>query len=162
MDTISQARLGEVHPVLSARITQLDHLLAASALAVHIRITQGLRTWNEQDALYAQGRTMPGKIVTQARGGFSAHNFGYAVDFAPDDPEFPVWHPDWTVGDARWKTVLAMALDCGLAEGAQWRTFPDTPHLYLPELPATPDENMRYLYREGGMEAVWKDWDEKF
>ncbi len=47
---------------------------------VDIRIICGTRTYAEQDALYAQGRTKPGKIVTKARGGQSNHNFGIAVD----------------------------------------------------------------------------------
>ena len=48
-----------------------------------VRVTQGLRTYAEQDALYAQGRTTPGPIVTNARGGQSYHNFGLAIDVAP-------------------------------------------------------------------------------
>jgi hypothetical protein len=45
-----------------------------------LRIAQGYRTIEEQDALYAQGRTTPGNIVTYARGGQSNHNFGFAID----------------------------------------------------------------------------------
>ncbi len=47
---------------------------------VDIRIICGTRTYAEQDALYAQGRTKPGQIVTKAKGGQSNHNFGIAVD----------------------------------------------------------------------------------
>jgi hypothetical protein len=50
-----------------------------------------MRSFAEQDALYAQGRTKPGKIVTKARGGFSNHNFGVAFDIGVfkggSDPE---------------------------------------------------------------------------
>ncbi len=45
-----------------------------------LRVAQGYRTWAEQDALYAQGRTTPGPIVTWARGGESMHNLGLDVD----------------------------------------------------------------------------------
>jgi hypothetical protein len=45
-----------------------------------LRIGQGYRTNAEQDALYAQGRTTPGPIVTWARGGESIHNVGHAID----------------------------------------------------------------------------------
>jgi len=45
-----------------------------------VRIISGNRTWEEQDALYAQGRTAPGPKVTNAKGGQSNHNFGIAVD----------------------------------------------------------------------------------
>ena len=57
--------------------------------------------------------------------------------------------------DSRWKQVLLLAKACGLAEGAEWRTFPDRPHLYPEECPANPDDTLRYLFKEGGMQAVW-------
>src|SRR6267142_2501014 len=163
MNAITQARGGELHSVLWARYQQLDQRCRAKSPPVDLGITQGLRTWNQQDELWAKGRTTPGAPckhggvarpvstcdqhplglpVTKAKGGWSAHNFGYALDAAPDDPNFPGWQPDWHAEDAQWEALLAAALDCGLAEGAAWRTFPDAPHLYLPELPATPDDNM--------------------
>ncbi|MGH9426226.1 MAG: M15 family metallopeptidase [Terriglobia bacterium] len=48
-------------------------------------VTAGLRSVEEQERLYAIGRTSePGKpILTKARGGESLHNFGLAVDLAP-------------------------------------------------------------------------------
>ena len=49
-------------------------------LCIQLRVTQGLRTIAEQDELYAQGRTKPGKIVTNAKGGKSNHNSGLAID----------------------------------------------------------------------------------
>src|SRR5688572_8244426 len=42
---------------------------------VVVRIISGTRTYAEQDALYAKGRTRPGPKVTNAQGGFSNHNF---------------------------------------------------------------------------------------
>ena len=45
-------------------------------------IVSTLRTFAEQDELYAQGRTKPGKRVTNAKGGQSLHNYGVAIDFA--------------------------------------------------------------------------------
>jgi hypothetical protein len=156
LDANSEARLGAVHPVLAARVRQL--VFSTEANGVIIGVSAGLRTWAEQDALYAQGRTAPGNIVTKAQAGYSAHNFGYAVDIEPADPNFPAFHPDWTVIHPSWKNLLSLALSCGLAEGAQWRTFPDKPHLYLQELPATPTDAMRELYQQGGMQAVWDSW----
>jgi peptidoglycan L-alanyl-D-glutamate endopeptidase CwlK len=153
LDAISTARLAPLHPALIARYTQLDGLCEANA--IRLRITQGLRSYAQEDALYAQGRTTPGKIVTEVRGGWSAHNFGYALDAAPDDPTFPTWHPDWNDLDPRWQKVLDLATTCGLAEGARWRTFVDAPHFYLQECPATPTDAMRSAFEQGGMPAVW-------
>ena len=148
LSDLSMERLAEVHPELSRRVQQL-----AAMLSFDLLVTQGLRTWPQQGALYAQGRTAPGKIVTNAKPGYSMHNFGLAVDVAPCvDGQV-----DWSGKDAKWQEILAKAPSCGLAEGAAWRTFPDEPHLYLAECPANPDDNTRYLFTEGGLTAVWAE-----
>jgi peptidoglycan L-alanyl-D-glutamate endopeptidase CwlK len=153
LDTISKSRLDLVHPELSRRIHTLDSHLEVDG--IHIRVVRGLATWSAQDAIYQQGRTTPGPIVTHARPEHSAHCFLYAVDAAPDDTKFPSWHPDWNELDDRWKDLLAKAKDCGLSEGADWRSVnPDYPHLYLKELPATPDAELVNAMHEGGLDAV--------
>lgn len=141
--------MSEVHPELSRRIHQL-----ADLLTFPIIVTQGLRTYQQQDSLYAQGRTTPGKVVTEARGGYSMHNFGMAVDVAPLNEDGSV---DWNDKSAQWQEILDKAPSCGLAEGAQWRSFPDMPHLYPQECPANPDDNLRYLFEENGITAVWAE-----
>jgi peptidoglycan LD-endopeptidase CwlK len=146
MDSVSEARLAEVHPELSRRIHQL-----ADMVSFPFRVTQGLRTYAQQDALYAQGRTSPGSVVTEAQGGYSMHNFGLAVDVVP----FVNGVPDWNDKDAQWAELLAKAPSCGLAEGAQWRTFVDMPHLYPQEVPASPTDAMRTLMTTQGIQAVW-------
>jgi len=160
MDAISTARLQTVIPELARRVTRLDSLLLTSQLCVHIRVVQALRSYADQAALYAQGRTLPGKIVTDARPMDSMHIYGLAVDACPDLPGLPTWQPDWNENDARWKEFLSIAQTCNLAEGAQWRTFNDFPHLYLGELPADPDDNLKELLTDGGVQAVW-DWCNK-
>ena len=149
---ITLARLHEVHPELMRRIIKLDVLVPA----LSIQVTQGLRTWTQQDALYAQGRTAPGAIVTNAKGGWSAHNFGYAVDLVPEDV-IP-GQMDWNAESPGWKKLLAAGPACGLAEGAEWRTFTDNPHFYLQELPATPTDAMREILSQGGMQTLWASW----
>lgn len=52
----------------------------AAQHGITIKVIGGLRTYEEQNELFAQGRTKPGRIVTNARGGFSNHNFGIAFD----------------------------------------------------------------------------------
>jgi len=174
IDAISQERLAKVHPELARRVNKCADLLDADG--IHLRVTQGFRTWVEQTELYRQGRTTPGILcthdgltrpigtcwdhpmgqpVTKAKAGQSMHNFGLACDAVPDIPDLTAWYPDWSVGDVRWTDFLAKAKSCGLAEGAAWRSFPDAPHLYPEELPANPDENMITLFNESGIEAVW-------
>jgi peptidoglycan L-alanyl-D-glutamate endopeptidase CwlK len=57
---------------------------------LYMRATEGLRSMERQATLYAQGRTMPGKIVTWAKPGQSLHHYGCAVDscFSGCDPSF--------------------------------------------------------------------------
>ena len=71
-----------MHPKLRDEVTKLVNQ-ANLQLKKHsqMRIVQGLRTFEEQNALYAQGRTTSGDIVTQAKGGQSFHNYGLAIDF---------------------------------------------------------------------------------
>lgn len=154
MDNISEERLSEVHPELARRVRKLAEKCEANGII--LRVTQGLRTWDQQDLLYAQGRTTEGKIVTNAPGGYSMHQYALSVDVVPADPNFPVFTPDWHSMDSRWQQVLLLAKTCHLAEGAEWRTFPDRPHLYPQELPANPDNDYRYIYKEAGLNGVWE------
>ncbi len=61
-----------------------DFLIALNenfmTLEINAVVICGTRTYAEQDVLYAKGRTIKGKIVTNARGGYSYHNFGIAID----------------------------------------------------------------------------------
>ncbi len=90
------------------------------------KIIDGTRTYAEQDKLYAQGRTAPGKIVTNARGGQSWHNFGVAWDigvFAPLGAylgDSPYYDKAGEIGRIQ-----------GLEWGGDWRTFQDKPHFQL-------------------------------
>ena len=82
VDEITQSRIDKLHPKIREEVRLIvneANLLLGNN--VQIRIVQGLRTFEEQDALYAQGRTKPGKKVTNARKGQSYHNYGLAVDF---------------------------------------------------------------------------------
>ena len=150
MDQISEDRLGEVHPVLAAKIRSMADTLAGEGIT--IRVTQGLRTWDEQAALYAQGRTIPGKVVTNAEPGSSYHNFGLAVDVVP----MTALGPDWNVDHPAWKRIVEVGQSVGLVSGSLWRTFPDYPHFQLTgEFPETPSAEVRYVYDQGGVMVVW-------
>lgn len=169
MDAISTTRLAAVIPELRRRILLLDGLLSVDG--IHLRVVQGYRTFTGQATLYAQGRNPDGSyidpvhhtgVVTNAHPLDSMHVYGLAVDCAPDLPGLPTWQPDWNERDPRWQEFLAKAQTCGLAEGAQWRSFPDSPHLYPQELPADPDDTLKAILSEGGVQAVWDYVNEQF
>jgi peptidoglycan LD-endopeptidase CwlK len=97
----------------------------AAAIGVTIKILSGLRTYAEQDALYAQGRTAPGPVVTKARAGQSNHNFGIAFDIG-------VFEGTKYLGDSpKYKVVGALGVEIGLEWGGNWKTIVDQPHFQL-------------------------------
>jgi peptidoglycan LD-endopeptidase CwlK len=70
-------------------------------------------------------RTKPGRIVTNARGGFSNHNFGIAFDVG-------VFEGASYLGESpKYKAVGALGMDLGLEWGGNWKTFVDEPHFQL-------------------------------
>jgi hypothetical protein len=149
---VSEARLQTTHPNLIYRLHQLVPILGFD-----LEVSRGTATWAEQDAIWEQGRNgNPGPIVTDAKGGYSAHNFGYAVDVFPEDIE--LGQPDWNLNHPAWKKILALAPSRGLAEGAQWCKFKDSPHLYLDELPPSPTDAMRQQFLNGGIINVWNNF----
>lgn len=95
-----------------------------SQLNVKLRVTDGYRTFSEQNALYAQGRTTPGKIVTYAKGGQSLHNFGKAIDVVEMvGGTKPIWRKFSN-------SIIDIALSLGLKWGGHWNR-PDYPHFYI-------------------------------
>lgn len=100
-----------------------------------VRIVQGFRTFAEQAALYAQGRTKPGNRVTEAKAGQSYHNYGLAIDFALLIDGKTI---SWEVGKdydgdnkSDWMEVVWTFKDAGWLWGGAWKK-PDRPHLEKP------------------------------
>jgi len=155
MDAISETRLALVHPVLAQKVRAMAEVLASSG--IYIRVVQGLRTAAEQDALYAEGRTAPGSIVTNARGGYSNHNYGMAVDCIPglrgDDP----WAPNWNAAHPDYKAMIAAGEAQGLVSGSTWIHMPDEPHFQLAGIPVTPTDQMRTDLAYG-LKFVWNKY----
>lgn len=133
MDTITQKRIQKLHPVVRDEVLKIitDCDLALTGRA-KIRITQGLRTFDEQAKLYAQGRTTPGKKVTNAKAGQSIHNYGLAVDMClMIDGKDVSWDTakDWDNDrTADWYECVRIFAKHGWNWGGNWKTFKDLPH----------------------------------
>jgi peptidoglycan L-alanyl-D-glutamate endopeptidase CwlK len=158
MESISEARLTLICPQLAAKIRTLSDILEGERSL--IRVVQGLRSWTDQDGLYAMGRTAPGKIVTNVKGGYSYHNYGMAVDCVPSIHGTELaYQPDWNKNHPAWQRMIEVGKSLGLTCGALWRTFPDAPHFQLEgRFPAGgPNDEVRQLFRDGGMESVWQE-----
>ena len=121
-------RLDTLEPEFKTKIVAL---LAALALhGIRCVVPSGRRTIAEQDKLYAQGRTTPGEIVTKAKGGQSAHNFGLAADLCPLDEHGELW---WSAPDDVWQVIHNLAEQSGLLDsGYDWK-FTDRPHIEDPK-----------------------------
>ncbi|HZU32599.1 MAG TPA: M15 family metallopeptidase [Candidatus Angelobacter sp.] len=158
MDSISEQRLAGIFPVLADRVRSMAAALEKQG--VEIRVVQALRTCEEQDALFAQGRTAPGKVVTNCCGGKSYHNFGLAVDLVPSiNGVDQTYVPDWNREHPTWQKMIAAGAAEGLNAGATWRTFPDYPHFQLTgQFPVgAPSDEVRELFKTGGLAAVWAE-----
>jgi len=101
-------------------------------LNVQYIVTCTYRSKIEQDALYAQGRTKPGKKVTNARGGQSRHN---AVDSKnnPASEAFDIaimvnGKPEWSGKNEGWKVAGRVGESLGLEWGGSFKTLKDLPH----------------------------------
>lgn len=93
-------------------------------------VTAGRRTMAEQRALYNQGRSTPGNIVTKAPAGSSAHNFGLAVDLASIKPGTD--DIDWSDKYEGWKQLADLAVEMGLTAGMYFKSITDRPHIEDP------------------------------
>lgn len=98
----------------------------AGRMGVGVRIICGTRSYAEQNALFAQGRTAAGPRVTNARAGYSWHNFGLAWDFGVFSPDFKTYFGN----HAAYETLGELARDVeGLEWGGDWTSFQDLPHI---------------------------------
>ena len=133
MDQTTKQHIGQLHPSVREEVAKIiqecDLVLTGKA---KVRITQGLRTFAEQDDLYAQGRTKPGKKVTNAKGGQSIHNYGFAVDICLIiDGKTASWDTakDWDNDQiSDWSECVKIFAKYGWDWGGNWETFKDLPH----------------------------------
>jgi peptidoglycan L-alanyl-D-glutamate endopeptidase CwlK len=122
-DPRSEGNIATLHP----RVRPFARALIekAAGQGITIKVISAMRTYAEQDALYAKGRTAPGPKVTNARGGFSNHNFGIAFDVG-------VFQGSSYLDESpKYKAVGALGTDLGLEWGGNWISIQDEPHFQL-------------------------------
>lgn len=142
-EQLVRINLWELYPPFVSKIQQL--LENCFKLNAEYYAYSGYRSYDEQAAIYAKGRTVPcvncvakglkdpkcGHFETKAPPGWSAHNYGFAVDFALDgDLNKKGLQPDW---DAKSYDLLAKEAEkLGLEAGQHWASFKDSPHIQVP------------------------------
>lgn len=143
-DKISEARVAALHPKLRNEVKLgIEKAEAGFPKNIAVRIVQGFRSAAEQNALYAQGRTKPGKKVTNAPAGYSYHESGLAFDFAilyDKDNNGTFETLSWDLvkdmdrdGQADWMEIVAVfeAIP-GWGWGGRWTSIKDNPHFEKP------------------------------
>ncbi len=140
-DSITLERIKLLHPTLRKELHDAYMHVNNKLLGkgVRLRFAYTLRTNEEQDALYAQGRTKPGKIVTNAKGGQSIHNYGLAFDIVlllDKDGNGTFESASWDINadfdndhKADWMEAVNHFKSIGWSWGGDWKSFKDYPHL---------------------------------
>ena len=124
--------INELHPKLQNLLSSLIEECKKQGL--EIKIGECLRTVDEQNALYAKGRTAPGSIVTNAKGSSysSMHQWGVAFDFFRNDGK-----GIYDDSDNFFSKVGAIGISLGLEWGGNWKKTIDKPHFQLPDWGST-------------------------
>jgi peptidoglycan L-alanyl-D-glutamate endopeptidase CwlK len=128
MDQQSISELQSLHPkVRDIAILAYTQAVKATPVGIHPLITQGYRTFAESEALYNQGRTTPGSIVSNAKAGQSYHNYGLAVDMCLVINGKQSWEVD-----TNWMIVVNIFKQHKFTWGGDFAgSFKDYPHLEM-------------------------------
>lgn len=137
-DQVTLDRINLLHPKLRDEVVKMyDEIVAALTGSAICRFAYTLRTFAEQDALYAQGRTKGGLKVTNAKGGQSYHNYGLAIDIVllvDKDKNGTYENASWDIktdfdgdGKADWMEIVTIFKRYGFEWGGDWK-FNDAPH----------------------------------
>lgn len=135
MDYKKSKELGYMHPMLVKKAAEFKK--KCKKAGIKIKFSEGFRTVEEQNELYAQGRTKPGNIVTNARGSSysSQHQWGIAVDFYLNmdiDGDGLVSDDAFNNATGMFEKAGAIATKIqGLGWGGNWKSLKDRPHIYL-------------------------------
>ena len=119
---INSRKLEDLLPQVRSRVEAF--IKAADDEGIDLLVTSTYRDNASQEALYAQGRTTPGKVVTNARAGQSFHNYRCAVDVVPIRNGKPVWDSK----DPVWQAVSRLGKAAGLEWAGDWKRFREFPH----------------------------------
>jgi len=112
--------ISSLNPYVALLARRFLELTRANNLDV--RIYNAFRSWDEQDRTFAQGRTLPGDVVTNARGGDSYHNWGLAFDAAPYE------NGQISNDTKKYAKMGQLGQQVGLEWGGTFKSIVDLPH----------------------------------
>ncbi len=102
-------------------------LVECAAAGLNPLITCTYRSGEEQNRLYAIGRTVPGKKVTNARAGQSSHQWRVALDLVP----MVNGKPEWTGKHSDWNAIAKIFIKHGFEWAGNWKRFRELPHFQM-------------------------------
>lgn len=91
---------------------------------IDLLVTSTYRDLESQNQLYEQGRTLPGRIVTNARPGESYHNYRCALDVVP----IIFGKPEWDTSNPVWQHIGELGERAGLEWAGRWIHFKEMAH----------------------------------
>jgi hypothetical protein len=146
------------HPRLQTKAEELIALCKKNGIT--IKIGECYRTVEEQNELYAQGRTKPGNIVSNAKGTnyASQHQWGIAMDFFLDmdiDGDGKKSDDAFNNRKSTFEKVGKLAKSIGLGWGGDWTSPVDLPHVYLPDWGKTTGELKRKYGTPDKFKKTW-------
>lgn len=119
---INSRSLDDLDPIVKHKASAFVE--AAKAKGIDLLVTSTYRDHESQAALYAQGRTAPGDVVTKAKPGQSWHNWRCALDVVALVNGKPVW----STKDPIWQKIGEIGKSCGLEWAGDWKDFKEFPH----------------------------------
>ena len=141
-------KLDTLLPIVKTKCEEF--ISACKAQGIDICVVAGYRSIEQQNAIYAQGRTTAGNIVSNAKGGQSFHNWKCAMDFAPQVNGAINWNDIDS-----FKRCGAIAKSIGFEWGGDFPNLQDWGHLqYTLGYPITDFQNGNVDYRRFGIEVA--------
>lgn len=125
-------RLADLHPALQLPAEQF--LGDCADAGYDVLVTCTYRSNAEQAAAYAQGRTVPGKIVTNAKPGQSLHNttlHGKPAAQALDVVPLRFGKPVWDSKDPAWQAIGKIGEANGFEWAGRWKRMREFPHFQM-------------------------------
>jgi len=154
LDSPTVARLQDLYPPFAQKILNI-YKNFYEKYRLQLRCTDGLRDYDQQEKLFSQGRTTPGKIVTNAMPGQSLHNFGLAADscFVGNDPYLEKSQD----GSLLWKAFGDFCKLEGLSWGGDFKSINDAPH--AESFYGYSIDELNEIYGDVGLDGLWREID---
>jgi peptidoglycan L-alanyl-D-glutamate endopeptidase CwlK len=148
-DLYSEGKIKTLHPLVQNKAREFIN--KADKAGIKLRVTDGFRTYDQQNKEYAQGRTEAGNIVTNAKAGESSHNFGTAIDVVP------IVNGKADYKNANWEKIEKIGESVGFEAGGHWKKFIDKPHFQMNFGKSIPQ--LRVAYEAGKTKGGYVDFN---